>query len=73
MLLTCPWRSDFPALAAFASEGQSYLDSAATAQTPQTLLTEQGIAVRASQHCVSLSLYNDGRDFAQLFARSIKP
>jgi len=38
MLLTSPWRSDFPALAAFDSEGQSYLDSAATAQKPQVMI-----------------------------------
>jgi cysteine sulfinate desulfinase len=39
MLLTSPWRSDFPALAAFASEGQIYLDSAATAQKPQAMIS----------------------------------
>jgi len=33
-----PWRSDFPALAALAAEGQIYLDSAATAQKPQAVL-----------------------------------
>ena len=38
MLLTSPWRSDFPALAAFDSEGQTYLDSAATAQKPQAMI-----------------------------------
>ncbi|MDP3846602.1 MAG: cysteine desulfurase [Pseudomonas sp.] len=38
MLLTSPWRSDFPALAAFAGEGQTYLDSAATAQKPQAMI-----------------------------------
>jgi cysteine sulfinate desulfinase len=38
MLLTSPWRSDFPALAAFDSEGQTYLDSAATAQKPQVMI-----------------------------------
>lgn len=38
MLLNSPWRSDFPALAAFASEGQTYLDSAATAQKPQAMI-----------------------------------
>ena len=38
MPLTSPWRSDFPALAAFASEGQTYLDSAATAQKPQAMI-----------------------------------
>jgi len=38
MQLNSPWRSDFPALAAFASEGQTYLDSAATAQKPQAMI-----------------------------------
>ena len=38
MPLTSPWRCDFPALAAFASEGQTYLDSAATAQKPQAMI-----------------------------------
>ena len=38
MPLHSPWRSDFPALAAFASEGQTYLDSAATAQKPQAMI-----------------------------------
>ncbi|MDT4804666.1 Cysteine desulfurase SufS [compost metagenome] len=38
MALTSPWRSAFPALAAFAAEGQTYLDSAATAQKPQALI-----------------------------------
>ena len=33
-----PWRSDFPALAALAAEGQTYLDSAATSQKPQAML-----------------------------------
>ena len=39
MSLTSPWRSDFPAMAAFDSEGQTYLDSAATAQKPQAMIT----------------------------------
>jgi cysteine sulfinate desulfinase len=39
MSLHSPWRSDFPALAAFASEGQIYLDSAATAQKPQAMIS----------------------------------
>ncbi|MDH4584979.1 cysteine desulfurase [Pseudomonas sp. BN415] len=38
MSLTSPWRSDFPALSALAAEGQTYLDSAATAQKPQAVL-----------------------------------
>ncbi len=38
MPLTSPWRADFPALAALEAEGQTYLDSAATAQKPQALL-----------------------------------
>ena len=38
MPIHSPWRSDFPALAALASEGQTYLDSAATAQKPQAVL-----------------------------------
>lgn len=38
MALDSPWRSDFPALAAFEAEGQVYLDSAATAQKPQAVL-----------------------------------
>ena len=37
-MLPSPWRSDFPALAAFDSEGQTYLDSAATAQKPQAMI-----------------------------------
>jgi cysteine sulfinate desulfinase len=39
MQLISPWRSDFPALAALASEGQIYLDSAATAQKPQAMIS----------------------------------
>ena len=38
MSLSSPWRSDFPALSAFAAEGQTYLDSAATSQKPQAVL-----------------------------------
>lgn len=38
MPLHSPWRSDFPALAAFERDGQTYLDSAATAQKPQAMI-----------------------------------
>jgi len=38
MLIHSPWRSDFPALAALAAEGQTYLDSAATSQKPQAVI-----------------------------------
>lgn len=38
MSLPSPWRADFPAFAAFAATGQTYLDSAATAQKPQAVL-----------------------------------
>lgn len=38
MFLNSPWRTDFPALAAFDGEGQTYLDSAATAQKPQAMI-----------------------------------
>lgn len=38
MSLPSPWRADFPAFAAFAADGQTYLDSAATAQKPQAVL-----------------------------------
>jgi len=38
MSLSSPWRADFPALSALEAEGQTYLDSAATAQKPQALL-----------------------------------
>ncbi len=38
MSLNSPWRSDFPALSALDSEGQTYLDSAATSQKPQAVL-----------------------------------
>ncbi|MBE7928698.1 aminotransferase class V-fold PLP-dependent enzyme [Pseudomonas saudiphocaensis] len=37
-MLCSPWRSDFPALAILEAQGQSYLDSAATAQKPQALI-----------------------------------
>jgi len=38
MTLRSPWRTDFPALGIFESQGQTYLDSAATAQKPQALI-----------------------------------
>lgn len=38
MSLISPWRADFPALAILESQGQTYLDSAATAQKPQALI-----------------------------------
>ena len=38
MSIPSPWRSDFPALAAFEAEGQTYLDSAATAQKPRAMI-----------------------------------
>ncbi|MGE4406717.1 aminotransferase class V-fold PLP-dependent enzyme [Pseudomonas sp.] len=38
MALTSPWRADFPALAVLEAQGQTYLDSAATAQKPQALI-----------------------------------
>lgn len=38
MALTSPWRADFPGMLALDSEGQTYLDSAATAQKPQAVL-----------------------------------
>ena len=38
MSLTSPWRADFPGILALAAEGQTYLDSAATAQKPQAVL-----------------------------------
>ncbi|MFV3334455.1 aminotransferase class V-fold PLP-dependent enzyme [Pseudomonas sp. NY15437] len=38
MTVKSPWRSDFPALAAFEAEGQTYLDSAATAQKPRAMI-----------------------------------
>ena len=38
MTLHSPWRADFPGILALAAEGQTYLDSAATAQKPQAML-----------------------------------
>lgn len=38
MPITSPWRADFPGILALDSEGQTYLDSAATAQKPQAML-----------------------------------
>lgn len=38
MSLISPWRADFPALAILESQGQTYLDSAATSQKPQALI-----------------------------------
>nr|WP_298114867.1 cysteine desulfurase [uncultured Pseudomonas sp.] len=38
MLLTSPWRADFPGILALEAQGQTYLDSAATAQKPQAML-----------------------------------
>lgn len=38
MPLISPWRTDFPALAILEAQGQTYLDSAATAQKPQALI-----------------------------------
>ncbi|MBB2494599.1 aminotransferase class V-fold PLP-dependent enzyme [Aquipseudomonas ullengensis] len=38
MSLISPWRADFPGIQAFDAEGQTYLDSAATAQKPQAML-----------------------------------
>jgi cysteine sulfinate desulfinase len=38
MPLISPWRADFPAIAALQRQGQTYLDSAATAQKPQALI-----------------------------------
>lgn len=38
MSLTSPWRTDFPGILALAADGQTYLDSAATAQKPQAVL-----------------------------------
>lgn len=38
MNLHSPWRADFPALSLFEAQGQTYLDSAATAQKPQALI-----------------------------------
>ncbi len=38
MSLTSPWRAAFPGILALEAEGQTYLDSAATAQKPQAVL-----------------------------------
>ncbi|MGB4073210.1 aminotransferase class V-fold PLP-dependent enzyme [Pseudomonas sp.] len=38
MPIHSPWRADFPGILALAAEGQTYLDSAATAQKPQAML-----------------------------------
>ncbi len=38
MPLNSPWRGDFPGILALQTEGQCYLDSAATAQKPQAVL-----------------------------------
>ncbi len=38
MSLNSPWRADFPGIQALEAEGQTYLDSAATAQKPQAVL-----------------------------------
>jgi cysteine sulfinate desulfinase len=38
MSLISPWRADFPALDALQRQGQTYLDSAATAQKPQAVI-----------------------------------
>ncbi|NQD93007.1 cysteine desulfurase [Pseudomonas sp. CrR25] len=38
MALNSPWRADFPGILALDAEGQTYLDSAATAQKPQAML-----------------------------------
>ncbi|WP_437178222.1 aminotransferase class V-fold PLP-dependent enzyme, partial [Escherichia coli] len=42
MALFSPWRADFPALAVLEAQGQTYLDSAATAQKPQALIDALG-------------------------------
>lgn len=38
MFLPSPWRADFPAIAELQRQGQTYLDSAATAQKPHALI-----------------------------------
>lgn len=38
MPLPSPWRADFPGILALEAQGQTYLDSAATAQKPQAML-----------------------------------
>lgn len=37
-MLSSPWRANFPGILALQAEGQTYLDSAATAQKPQAVL-----------------------------------
>ena len=37
-MLLSPWRADFPALSVLETQGQVYLDSAATAQKPQAMI-----------------------------------
>ena len=43
MSLISPWRADFPGILALEAEGQTYLDSAATAQKPQAVLDAIGV------------------------------
>ncbi|VVN95457.1 aminotransferase class V-fold PLP-dependent enzyme [Pseudomonas fluorescens] len=38
MMISSPWRADFPAIAALQRQDQTYLDNAATTQKPQALL-----------------------------------
>lgn len=38
MALNSPWRAEFPGIRALETDGQTYLDSAATAQKPQAVL-----------------------------------
>ena len=38
MMISSPWRADFPAIAALQRQAQIYLDNAATTQKPQALL-----------------------------------
>jgi cysteine sulfinate desulfinase len=38
MSLISPWRAEFPGILSLAAEGQTYLDSAATAQKPQAVI-----------------------------------
>ncbi|MDP3977983.1 MAG: hypothetical protein Q8P85_08310 [Pseudomonas sp.] len=45
MPIHSPWRADFPRILALDGEGQTYLDSAATAQKPQTMLDAQDQAL----------------------------
>ena len=46
MSLPSPWRSHFPGILALDGEGQTYLDSAATAQKPQAMLDAQNQLVK---------------------------